>query len=187
MMHSVRFTAVLDTNIIYPIIIRDLLFWFAHYDLYTPKWSTQIFNEWERLMIRKDVDKMEIKKRIQNANLAFPDAMVKNYERLIDYLQLPDENDRHVLAAAIKVNADVIVTNNLKDFPKGYLSEFGLTRKSADDFLTDIIDLNSTEAITAFREMVLYKKNPPLDEFDVLDSLRKVGLKNTADYLHTYL
>lgn len=187
MIHSVRFTAVLDTNIIYPIIIRDLLFWFAHYDLYTPKWSTQIFNEWERLMIRKDVDKMEIKKRIQNANLAFPDAMVKNYERLIDYLQLPDENDRHVLAAAIKVNADVIVTNNLKDFPKEYLSEFGLTRKSADDFLTDIIDLNSTEAITAFREMVLYKKNPPLDEFDVLDSLRKVGLKNTADYLHTYL
>src|SRR5699024_9296334 len=117
MIHSVRFTAVLDTNIIYPIIIRDLLFWFDHYDLYTPKWSKQIFNEWERLMIRKDVDKMEIKKRIQNANLAFPDAMVKNYERLIDYLQLPDENERNVLAATIKVTADVIFSYNLYNLP----------------------------------------------------------------------
>lgn len=187
MIHSVRFTVVLDTNIIYPIIIRDLLFWFAHYDLYTPKWSKHIFKEWERLMIRKGVDKKEIKKRVQNANLAFPDAMVKNYERLIDYLQLPDIHDRHVLAAAIKINADVIVTNNLKDFPEGYLKKFGLTRKSADEFLTDIIDLNPKKAIKAFKEMVLYKKNPPLNEFDVLDSLRKVDLRNTANYLHSLL
>src|SRR5690625_743272 len=120
MIHSVRFTAVLDTNIIYPIIIRDLLFWFAHYDLYTPKWSTQIFNEWERLMIRKDVDKMEIKKRIQNANLAFPDAMVKNYERLIDYLQLPDENDRHVLAAATQSSESLLKSDNTYPYPFVY-------------------------------------------------------------------
>src|SRR5690625_1956870 len=120
MIHSVRFTAVLDTNIIYPIIIRDLLFWFAHYDLYTPKWSTQIFNEWERLMIRKDVDKMEIKKRIQNANLAFPDAMVKNYERLIDYLQLPDENDRHVLAAADRKSESLLKSDNTYPYPFVY-------------------------------------------------------------------
>lgn len=46
MIHSVRFTCVLDTNVIYPIEIRDLLFWFAHYDLFTPKWSTHIFDEW---------------------------------------------------------------------------------------------------------------------------------------------
>ena len=47
MIHSVRFTAVLDTNIIYPIEIRDVLFWFAHYELFTPKWSNHIFEEWE--------------------------------------------------------------------------------------------------------------------------------------------
>ncbi len=46
MIHSVRFTAVLDTNVIYPVIIRDLLFWFAYYDMYTPKWSNHIFDEW---------------------------------------------------------------------------------------------------------------------------------------------
>src|SRR5690554_989125 len=47
MIHSVRFTAVLDTNVIYPVIIRDLLFWFAQYDMYTPKWSSHIFDEWK--------------------------------------------------------------------------------------------------------------------------------------------
>src|SRR5690625_4334248 len=149
MIHSVRFTAVLDTNIIYPIIIRDILFWFAHYDLFTPKWSNHIFEEWERVMLRKGIDKREAKKRINKANLAFPDALVQNYGRLIEQLELPDEKDRHVLAAAIKVNASVIVTNNLKDFPKDYLAGFGLNRKSADDFLTDIIDLNPQEASQA--------------------------------------
>ena len=99
MIHSVRFTAVLDTNVIYPVIIRDLLLWFAFYDLYTPKWSNHIF----------------------------------------------------------------------------------------DDFLTDIIDLNTEIAIEAFKEMVLNKKNPELDEYEVLDCLRKNGLKDTADYLHALL
>jgi hypothetical protein len=54
MIPSVRFQAVLDTNVIYPLISRDLLFWFAHYDLYTPKWSKHIFDEWEEVMIQMD-------------------------------------------------------------------------------------------------------------------------------------
>lgn len=134
MIHSIRFTCVLDTNVIIPIEIRDLLFWFAHDDLYTPKWSKHIFDEWEEVMRRKHVSENEIKKRITWANQAFPDAMVENYEVLIDGLELPDVKDRHVLAAAIKTNANLIVTNNLKDFPQGYLATFGLSAKNADDF-----------------------------------------------------
>lgn len=187
MIHSVRFTAILDTNVIYPIIVRDLLFWLAHYDLYTPKWSSHIFNEWKEVMIRKGVEESVAERRINIANRAFPDALVNNYKKLMKSLELPDKDDRHVLAAAIKVNANVIVTNNLKDFPEEYLLEFGLSRKSADDFLLDIIDLNPKEAIKAFREMVVNKKNPPLDAYEVLESLRKANLKNTADYLHALL
>lgn len=59
MIHSVRFIALLDTNVIYPIISRDLLFWFAYYDLYTPRWSNNIFDEWKEVMIRKGVSKEE--------------------------------------------------------------------------------------------------------------------------------
>ena len=150
MIHSVRFTAVLDTNVVYPVIIRDILLWFAHYDLYTPKWSEHIFDEWKRVMKEKGVSEEEANKRLQKANFAFPDALVQNYKRLINHLELPDEDDRHVLAAAIKTNANVIVTNNIKDFPQAYLQSLGLSAKTADDFLTDLIDLNQEQAIAAF-------------------------------------
>lgn len=96
MIHSVRFTCVLDTNVIYPIDIRDLLFWFASYDLFTPKWSKHIFREWEDVMKRKGIPDEEIKKRLSKAQLAFPDALVDNYEPLVNSLELPDEKDRHV-------------------------------------------------------------------------------------------
>ena len=187
MIHSIRFTAVLDTNVIYPVIIRDILFWFAYYDLYTPKWSDQIFDEWKKVMAEKGVSETEVARRTAIANLAFPDALVKNYHGLIDHLKLPDEGDRHVLAAAIKTNANLIVTNNIIDFPEEYLNSYSLKAKTADDFLTDIIDLNHDQAIAAFKEMVLNKKNPRLDEFEVLNQLRNAGLKDTANYLHALL
>lgn len=187
MIHSVRFTCVLDTNVIYPIDIRDLLLWFAHYELFTPKWSKHIFDEWKRVMEYKNVPQEEVEKRILNVNEAFPDALVENYEALIESLELPDKDDRHVLAAAIKTNANVIVTNNLKDFPSEYLASFGLTAKSADDFLTDTIDLNPDTAIEAFRMLVSNKRNPDLDEFQVLERYRNIGLVDSANYLHALL
>jgi predicted nucleic acid-binding protein len=187
MIHSVKFTAVLDTNVIYPVIIRDLLFWFAYYDLYTPKWSHHIFDEWKEVMQRKGVSPEEAEKRVRKANLAFPDALVQNYEGLIELLNLPDEKDRHVLAAAIKTNAHIIVSNNIKDFPEEVPDNYGLKIKTPDDFLTDIIDLNTEIAIEAFKEMVLNKKNPDWDEYEVLDSLRRNGLVDTANYLHSLL
>lgn len=187
MIHSIRFTCILDTNVIFPIEVRDLLFWFAHDDLYTPKWSKHIFDEWEDVMRRRDVSEDEIKKRIGWANQAFPDAMVENYVVLIGGLNLPDEKDRHVLAAAIKANANLIVTNNLKDFPEEYLATFGLAAKNADDFLTETIDLNQEVAINSFRKLVLNRKNPDFDEYEVLNSLRRNGLKDTANYLHALL
>lgn len=187
MIHSVRFTCVLDTNVIYPLWIRDLLFWFAHHDLYTPKWSHHIFDEWFEAMLRNGVSEEEAFKRTSIVNSAFPDALVENYEPLIATLDLPDIKDRHVLAAAIKTNANLIVTNNLKHFPKEYLYSFGLTAKSADDFFTDIIDLNHETSIKAFRDLVMNKKNPPLDEYQVLDIFRKNGLKDTANFIHALI
>ena len=138
-------------------------------------------------MKRKGISEQEAIKRTENANLAFPDAFVTNYSGLIDGLELPDLKDRHVLAAAIKTNANIIVTNNIKDFPEDYLSTFGLSAKTADDFLTDIIDLNPQLALKAFRELVLNRRNPDIDEYEVLDRFRKIGLNDTANFLHSLL
>jgi len=187
MIHSVRFAVVLDTNVIYPVIIRDLLFWFAHYELFTIKWSAHIFDEWIRVMKVKGIDSNEIDKRVRIASQAFPDALVVGYESLIPILELPDKDDCHVLAAAIKSNSNLIVTNNLKDFPEEYLNRFGISAKSADEFLADVIDLNPTIALQAFKEMVIYKKNPRMDQYKVLQILRKNGLQNAANLLHALI
>jgi len=138
-------------------------------------------------MERKGITREEALKRVQKMNQAFPDALVLNYELLIDSLTLPDIDDRHVLAAAIKTNADLIITNNLKDFPTEYLSSFGIKAKAPDDFLTDIIDLNQDISVQAFKKMVLGKKNPPHNEYEVLDILRNNGLIDTANYLHALI
>ena len=62
-----------------------------------------------------------------------------------------------------------------------------MAAKSADDFLTDIIDLNPDTAVEAFRKLVMNRRNPDLDEYQVLDALRKNQLIATADYLHALL
>jgi predicted nucleic acid-binding protein len=187
MVHSTRFTCVLDTCVIYPIDIRDLLLWFAHFDLYTPKWSQTIFDELHKVMIEKGMPVEKATNQIERINKAFPDAMVNNYEELIVTLSLPDKKDCHVLAAAIKSDANLIVTNNLKDFDNEYLSKFGLYAKNADDFITDTIDLNAKLAKEAFMTMVAHRTNPSLDEYQVLDILRNRGLTNSANYLHSLI
>jgi predicted nucleic acid-binding protein len=183
MIPSVRFQAVLDTNVIYPLISRDLLFWFAHYDLYTPKWSKHIFDEWEEVMIRKGLDHKDAAKRIDTVNSAFPEALVKNYEFLIPTLNLPDQKDRHVLAAAIKSNSNCIVTNNLKDFPKELVNKVGVRVISGHEFLVELIEIYHDQAIAAFKEMVLTRKSPKMEEIEILNQLKKCGLKKTADFL----
>lgn len=189
MIHSVRFTAVLDTNVLYPVIIRDILFWFAYFDMFTPAWSKHIFNEWEEVIRRKKpkLTDEQISQLVNKANIAFPFAEVKNYQSLIKQLTLKDPDDCHVLAAAIKINANIIVTQNLQDFPEEYLSTFNIDVKNPDDFICDIIDLNPSLAVKAFREMVLNKRNPDLDEYQVLDIMRNNGLKQSADYLHSQI
>lgn len=187
MIRSKRFTCVLDTCVIYPIEVRDILLWFASYGLYTPKWTPDVFREWNDVMERKGIPEPERRKRCGKMNQAFEFAMVEGYEGLIETLTLPDPNDRHVLAAAITVNANQIVTNNLKHFPAGYLNTFGLVAKSADDFLADIIDLDPQTSVAAFRELVSNRRSPAMDEYAVLDALRRNGLKDTADYLHALL
>jgi len=171
----------------YPLNTRDLLLWFAHHDLFKPKWSNHIFSEWEEVMRRKGVDEESINRRIAAPTQAFPDALVTNYEPIIKSVNLPDKDDCHVLAAAIKANVNVIITENLKDFPASYLAEFSLSAKNADDFATDIIDLNQEVALEAFFNMTANRTKPQLDHFQMLDSLRKSGLNDTADYLHSLI
>ncbi|MEX2411034.1 MAG: PIN domain-containing protein [Candidatus Paceibacterota bacterium] len=89
---------------------------------------------------------------------------------------LPDEDDRHVVAAAIKGKADVIVTFNLKDFPNTEIEAFGIEIVHPDNFVLNILDLDERAAIQGFKKMVNRLKIPPLTNEDVINALEKGGI-----------
>src|SRR5699024_1306827 len=102
------------------------------------------------------------------------------YEPLIEAIALPDPDDRHVLAAAIKARAQVIVTHNLKDFPSAVLEGWDMEAKSADDFILDQIDLNRDAVYGAVQRIADSRGNPPATFSDVLAMLERDGLVESA-------
>lgn len=170
--------AILDACVLYPAPLRDLLLSFADKGLFNPKWSDEIQNEWSRnlLLNRPDLSKAQLQQTIGAMNIAFPDSNVENFTSLISSIKLPDPDDRHVVAAAIRSKADFIITFNLKDFPKSIEREYGLEILHPDEFLCVVYDLNPEKAEDAFTTMVNRLKNPPKSKTEVLQILSKCNL-----------
>ncbi len=138
-----NYTALLDANVLYPAPVRDLLLELAVTDLYKAKWSADIHREWIESLLanepHRDRAALERTRDLMDANTR--DCLVTGYESLIPSLELPDPNDRHVLAAAIVGRCDVIVTCNVRDFPEHVMATFGIDLKHPDEFLNDHLKL----------------------------------------------
>lgn len=130
---------LLDACVLYPTVLREILIGVAGAGLYTPLWSDRILEEWARAT-RKLGPEAEMLARGEIARLRanWPDAVVAATPGLEARLHLPDENDIHVLAAAIAGHADVILTFNAGDFPRHILTEEGVERRDPDGFLWQI-------------------------------------------------
>ena len=111
---------------------------------------------------------------------AFPEAWVEGHEYLIPSLALPDDNDRHVLAAAIVAGAQHIVTENLKDVPAESLELYDMEAVSADTFLESTFELYPTEAMAALRTMRQAYSNPAMTPGEFVRDLMRAGLVKTA-------
>ena len=107
---------------------------------------------------------------------AVADCMVRGHEPLIDGLTLPDPDDRHVLAAAIRAGAQSIITFNLKDFPSGTLAAYNVEAVHPDEFVYDLLDLKPNAVVSAVQDQVAALRNPPTMARQVLDALRANGL-----------
>ncbi|MFN0113256.1 MAG: RSP_2648 family PIN domain-containing protein [Paracoccaceae bacterium] len=131
--------ALLDACVLFPTVLREILLGVAAEGLYTPLWSPRILEEWARAA-RRFSPADEAIARGQAATLAvrFPAASVTPDAALLRRLHLPDEDDIHVLAAAITAGADAIVTFNAADFPRAALAAEGLTRRDPDGFLWEL-------------------------------------------------
>ncbi|NLA01741.1 MULTISPECIES: PIN domain-containing protein [Pseudomonas] len=187
MRHS-PFTVIYDACVLYPAPLRDLLMHLALTGAYRARWSEQIHDEWTRNVLknRPDVSETQLDRTVGFMNQAIPDSLVSDYEPLIRGLDLPDEDDRHVLAAAIKCGASVIVTYNLKDFPAEILKRFEIEALHPDVFLSDIWDLDQAAVLEAVQKQRAALKNPVYSPRELLDTLLKQRLPEIVKHLSNY-
>lgn len=177
------FVVVYDANVLYPSTLRDLLIRVAQAGPVQAKWTDRILDEVFDALCenRPDLEPQRLARTRGLMNSAVRDCLVSGHEPLIESIQLPDPDDRHVLAAAIKARAQLIVTNNLKDFPSVTLEAWDMEAKSPDDFILDQIDLNREAVHSAVQRIADSRVKPPATIHDVLTTLERDGLlKSTA-------
>lgn len=183
-----RFVVVLDANVLYPFRVRDALLRFAEAGLFRARWSPKIIAEWRENLLRRRPELEEsVDSQIAAMRRAFPEACVTGSDALIPSLTLPDSDDRHVLAAAIRSGAEHIVTENLKDFPESELDKYGVMAVSADDFLSSTFELYPAEALAAMRLMRTTYKNPPFSPGEFIFELQSKGLPKLASMLKEHI
>lgn len=172
------FAVVYDANVLYGNTLRDLLIRLAMAGRMQAKWTSRILDEMQRNLAanRPDIPEEKFGKLRRLMNAAVRNCLVEGYEPLIEGLKLPDPDDRHVLAAAIKAGAQVIVTSNLKDFPAEEMAEWGIEVKSPDDFVLDQIDLDGRVVWACVQQIADSRISPPETVDDVLDALETAGL-----------
>lgn len=173
------FPAFLDTCALFGAAITDLLLDLAERGAYRPLWSAHVLDELERNLIDKRISAHAAQSRIAVMQYAFPDAEVTGFEALIEGLQC-DPKDRHVLAAAIRANAEVIVTFNLKDFPEDALIGYDLEAIHPDEFLLDQLDLYPSVTLHAVEEIASAYENPAMTTEEYLERLRQGGAPKFA-------
>ena len=182
-------SAVYDANVLFSPLLRDFLLRLAADGvLQTPYWSDEIHNEWTRSVLKRRpyLTWENLERTCQEMDLEFPDSLVRGYEHLIPTLQLPDQNDRHVLAVAIHVKAECIVTNNLKDFPKTALQPYGIEALSADEFVIRLIQKSAKLVLATAKGHRASFTRPSLTISEYLANMKKQRLPQTVAFLEQH-
>jgi predicted nucleic acid-binding protein len=187
-----RYTAFVDACVLAGNLRRDLLLTLAEAEFFRVRWSRAVLDEMQSAVeeiLRKNVEDAANRAVRVRALMeaSFSDARVDDFDSLLSACgALPDKDDAHVVAAALKTRADVIVTDNLKDFPEKVLSQLGLDVRSADAFIADTIMLDPGRAVDAIRDISRLKK-PLLTAENLLLKMEAQSLAETADTLRPFL
>jgi hypothetical protein len=189
-----RFTALVDACTLVSPLKRNLLLSLAEAGFFRVRWSRLILDETEtaieEFLSRKGVtDSAERANRARiSMETAFEDAMVSDFARFMSAADgLPDPKDTHVVAAAIKTQAAMIVTENLKDFPPEILATLNMEAKSADEFIADTIALDDGRAVAAIRQMRERLNNPAITAEQLLLKMEAEGMQEAVDLLRPYI
>lgn len=181
-----RYAAVLDACALVPIALADTLLRLAEKGLYRPLWSERILTEAQQAT-REIHPGISVDKRYADMREAFADALVTGWEPLEHGITLPDADDRHVVAAAIRAGAQAIVTFYLRDFPAVSLSPLGLEAVGPDAFLLDQLDLSPPTVLQAITEQAGQTTQPRLSPSELLILLGRAGVSGFAEQLQRLL
>ena len=181
-------TALLDASVLYRATARSILLYLAVADVYRARWSEAIQDEWVAALLRNDasINPARIGRTRALMEHHIPDASVSGYEPLIATLTLPDANDRHVLAAAIHGEAQVIVTENLRHFPEAALAPHNIRAETADQFVRALLGTDTDAVLAGFAADRAGLRNPPLDSDGYLAALVASKLPETAVALQAF-
>ncbi|MCP3137215.1 PIN domain-containing protein [Pyxidicoccus xibeiensis] len=180
------FIAVYDACVLFPAPLRDLLVRLALTGSFQAKWTGRILDECFRSIStqRPDLRPEQLGRSSQLLELAVPDSEVQGYDSLMEGLMgLPDPDDRHVLAAAIRCGAQVIVTFNLKDFPSSVLTRYGMEAQHPDDFVLNLLSLDGRAVVRGVREQAAALRSPPRTPSELLEVMSQQGLPGSVTVL----
>jgi hypothetical protein len=177
------YAAVLDTCVLVPNALCDTLLRLAEQGFYRPLWSERILAELRQTLagLYPTVDPARFGRRTDAMTAAFEDACVVGWEAVCAGLDLPDPDDRHVLAAAIVGGGQAIVTANLKDLPAETLSTYGVEARDPDTFLLDQLDLAPSRTLEILLDQAADLHNPPMDLAGLLTALARCGVPNFVE------
>lgn len=193
-MFANRFTAFIDACSLAGALRRNLLLTLAEAEFYRLRWSAPVLSETEaaieKMLLAKGAPDAQARaaRARQAMETAFEDAMVAGFDELLGVgALLPDSKDAHVLAAALKTRAAMLVTENLKDFPEAALERLNIEVRSSDAFIADTIALDPGKAVAAIRTMRLRLKKPEKTSEVLLLDMEAMGLVEAADALRPHI
>lgn len=182
------FVAVLDANVLYPFRIRDVLLTFSQHGLFRARFTDCIINEWVRSLIgNKPGAAASVRAQEKIIREKFSECFVSGYQHLINGLVLPDPDDRHVLAAAIRCSAQVIVSWNAKHFPADILAKHDVELLTPDDFLVNTFDIYPTDCAQALKAVRTRYNNPQFNPSQFLMDLTRNNLPKLAAVSRQYI
>jgi predicted nucleic acid-binding protein len=182
----VAFLAFLDTCVLYPAYLCDTLLRLADASAFRPLWSSDVLGELRRNLIERPLPAERVDRRLDHMTRFFPDALVTGYESLIDGMT-NDPKDRHVLAAAVRANAEVIVTFNLTDFDEAALKPYDIAAVHPDEFLLDQLDLYPGVTTEVLRQQAAAYRRVPNTVPAILTLLDRTGVPRFAAEVRRHL
>lgn len=176
------FDATYDACVLHPAGLRDLLIRLATTGMFRAHWSDAILEEMVRSILRRrpDLTAAQLARTRELMCNAVADCLTTGYEELIDSLHLPDPDDRHVLAAAIRSGSQVIVTENVSDFPADVLRTYNIEAQTPDVFVLNLVDLSPTTVFGLLEAQAAALSSPPMTIDQLLDRLAQSGLPRTC-------